>query len=67
MLNDYALNFYLNGMLIGASEIVATIICIPIIAIWPRKYAMGLISLVAGIISTPLFIWFSCIDECNST
>ena len=67
MLNDYAANLYLNGVVIGTASIFSCLICFYVLHTFPRKPAMIALQAICLTLSLCLWAWFACLDpsECS--
>jgi hypothetical protein len=66
-LSDYSLSLYLNGGLIGFSEVVACIISYFIVDIYKRKTVVYITEGISLAIAVPIFLFCSCSkdEECS--
>jgi hypothetical protein len=61
-LKNYSLSVYLNGALIGFSEVVACVFCYFIVDHYERKQVIYITEAISLGISVPLFIFCSCVE-----
>jgi len=65
VLDDYAMDIYINGIIIGSSEIFASVFCYFFINSFKRKTAIYVTSLLGIAVSLPVFLFASCKDSQN--
>ena len=60
VLESYATDIFVNGMVIGLSEVVSTLTVIPIIDHFSRRWTIFGTSLIGVVLCVPLLAFYSC-------
>jgi hypothetical protein len=63
VLDHYAADIYLNGVIIGLSEIGANLFAMATIDCLPRRSVYIVFSLIQCLICLPLVLFYACLDE----